>query len=243
MSNNYSILKRHMNEDSPLKKRRAVEQRQSERLKLKKAILNANQALRKERGEKETLARLAHNLSAKVDRLVFLADELERTKIRHTTHVELRSKDSATKHLCVSSDGAPTSESSVLFNSPSGRSHRQGSPGRSIRRTAYTVDYAGRKYPGVCEFQDANDKRLRAEAIARERIATKRSSSAGIVRSHLPTLCAQRVPAGHPEGGVFTIEGAKCRSSKRTRFYTDHEGKRIQMDPGGWPTESGIVLL
>lgn len=223
---------------SPLQILREAEQRKNRRSHLKSAVLDAKQSIQQEREKKNQLSRVANDLASKVERLLMLADELEHTKSHHRSHSEMRDRvqESRMSHLSVSDDGLPTTQSMMLFNTASDVPHRQGPKGRSSRRTAYTTDYSGRRYPGVCEFQDANDKRLRAEALSKERHASRPPIE-------LPKLDNRRNPAGHPHGGIFTLEGGRGRSSKRTRFYTDYEGDRIKMDPCNWPTESGVVLI
>lgn len=39
------------------------------------------------------------------------------------------------------------------------------------------------------------------------------------------------------------LEKYKHLSSKRSRYYTDYEGRRIAMDPSDWPSPNGLLLL
>mmetsp|Transcript_45597 Transcript_45597/g.140576 ORF Transcript_45597/g.140576 Transcript_45597/m.140576 type:complete len:125 (-) Transcript_45597:54-428(-) len=55
----------------------------------------------------------------------------------------------------------------------------------------------------------------------------------------------QRTQPGrrHRANGLPTLEFAAHCSSRRTKFYTNYDGKRIMMDPCDWPEEHDFVLI
>lgn len=76
------------------------------------------------------------------------------------------------------------------------------------------------------------------------------STSASAPSLPLLRSCKRVIDTSHlSKGTVYgkpshvDLEKYKHLSSKRSRYYTDYEGRRIAMDPSDWPTTDGLMLL
>ena len=115
--------------------------------------------------------------------------------------------------------------------------------GRSSKRTAFTRDYRNQFYLGVRE-QDAKEQQ-----IARVQSVMSLRASSSLLPAASPSLSESALsnapsPLRFGQGVLSAPDIAEFqkRSCRRTRWYTDYEGRRFLMDSKDMPSTSGVAL-
>jgi hypothetical protein len=209
-----------------------------------------------EKAAREEAKRKAEALKERMAYLEAMADELNETRARHGDFVARKTAQFESRRKPLGDHGMLT------FAGPSfgvGNPEKPSHVGRNSRRTAFTTDFRGKHILGESEFVQKWRLQNRAEEIVAERDVVRAASTqppssptaANRAATSMSSKSKQLSPAPTADGaaprlranGLPTLAFAKHCSSRRTRFYTDYEGKRIMMDACDWPEEHDFVLI
>ncbi len=197
-------------------------------------------ALDAERVEKQRLLELADKTHQRLDLIARLATSLEQSKAAFQHFSDMKLSTARIGQLPHTKDFFHKLND---VNKPMGALPNIG---RSSKRTAYTRDHRNGFYLGERE-QDQKDKKLvRARSVMELRQATA-AATASPSPSPAVSMASVKSLGGTVRYGLGVlsspdIEGYAKRSCSKTRWYTDHEGRRLLMDVWDMPRVTGGIL-
>lgn len=223
---------------------------------LKEELEDLQEHLANERVARGTAAKKAEALRQRMARLAAMQDDLEAARSQHNSYVSAKAATQAERAKGLGPEG----HGMLTFTEHFGEGNVKVRPviaGRASRRTAFSTDYCGRPILGSCESLEKRKLQEKANVVLANRESERRERSRDVspVAAHTPEptslyrlrtkprLAASSMkPAGGP-GDLPDLQGKfKQRSTRRTRFYTNYEGTRINMDPCDWPEQHDFVL-
>jgi hypothetical protein len=213
------------------------DRRSKVRAELERKLEAAKDALAAERVEKERLMELAEKTRHRLDVISRMAPMLHQDKQRFESFAALKQKNARPAEL--------HSERDFFHSLHEAVKPRRELPLRSSKRTAFTRDYRNGFYLGERE-QDAKDEqiaRVRSVMEVRNRASSLLAVAAQAKQSPSPAFSeGSAVRFGQGVLSAPEIAEYKNRSCKRTRWYTDYEGRRFLMDSSDMPTVNGVCL-
>lgn len=225
-------------------------------------IKRTEEQIANEREAKRRLAVQARDLRMQMERLATIAADMEKEKERRANFVETQMSHSEKRRAPLTrhpNEGMLTFQRIGCAKYPP-EPNRKGAP--SSRRTGFVTDYQGRMYLGGGERKSETQMHKEAmKEVERRRSETKRvanemggaeGTSPGLPDIHSGSLSGSSTKLSSNKQSKSMVYGKpsfldleKCKhlSSKRSRYYTDYEGRRIAMDPSDWPRTDGLLLL
>lgn len=220
------------------------------RQRLEAEIAEAQFQLESEKKEKELLRQHTARLLERVNVLESSADDMLQAKRAFDSFTTTKRQHYAARTTPIPGEGLLTLSTLGKGNAPLALTPV---PRRSTRRTAFTTTYSNAKILGPCEFVANWERQQRVdENIARKSaLATAtpghsegegRPGVSMVRSSPAPSFLEKKEPAG-ARSLLPDLNEYKRRSTRRTRFYTNYDGVKIQMDPCDWPSHNGVLLV
>jgi hypothetical protein len=237
-----------------MQEKREREQRAKVRAELEERLDAARDTLSFEQAEKTKLVAAAEKVRQRLTVIARMADVLDNEKQKFEIFAEMKHRTQRPAQL-------PALKGFFDDVHDCNKPRRQ-LPPRSSKRTAFTRDHRNRILLGERE-DDAKEQqltRVRSVMELRSRNCSNSVSPAPAALEGDDSQARRGLPSpalsnGSPAGATAAplrfglgalsapdIAGFKNRSCKRSRYYTDHEGKRFLMDSRDMPSISGIVL-
>ena len=207
---------------------------------LRTELMDVTDAVAEERAQAARAAAKAAELKAKIAYLEAHADEMKKTVADHNAFIQQKLAHEAKRTESLGHNGMMCFTSHEKFGV--GDAMKPKPRLRNSRRTGFCTDYCGRAYLGECEWVESWQRQNRAngEIVRREEEASQRRDAA--LKAGTPEPSAKPPPLRKSQA-LPDLERMKRQSSRRTRFYTNYEGKRIMMDPCNWPSHHDFVLI
>ena len=204
---------------------------------LRDRLLDIEDAVAAEKTKASKARKQTEELQKRLKYLEENAEAMKRVVTDHNSFLSSKRAHEEKRHESLGSSGM------LCFREKFGEGdHKKPPPkARNSRRTGFYTDYQGRAHLGDCEWLETWKRQQAAneEIDKRETQRSQRRDAALKVGTPEPTKAKPLVESQ----ALPDLERMRHQSSRRTRFYTNYEGKRIMMDPCNWPSHHGFVMI